>query len=100
MHSKERSASAILAGTAYVTAALVVLAVVVSLALAFALLRRPRSPAVLRVALVVSAAISHAYYWYSFASVWCHFAAALSLMLAYVFYQLSPEKNAETTIAA
>lgn len=40
-------------------------------------------------ALVVSAAISHAYFWYAFASVWCLFAAILSLVLGYMFHHLA-----------
>lgn len=38
-------------------------------------------------ALVVSAVISHVFFLYAFASVWCFFAAILSLYLAYLFYK-------------
>lgn len=37
-------------------------------------------------ALVVSAVISHAVFWYAFASVWCLFAAIIALYLGYLFY--------------
>lgn len=37
-------------------------------------------------ALVVSAVISHVYFYYSFASIWCFFAAFLSIYLAYLFH--------------
>lgn len=40
------------------------------------------------IALVFSAMIGHAYFWYAFASVWCFFAAILSLILSYMFYRL------------
>lgn len=39
-------------------------------------------------AIILSAVISHAYFWYAFSSVWCFFAAILSLMLGYLFYHL------------
>lgn len=39
--------------------------------------------------IVVSAAISHAFFWYAFPSVWCFFAAALSILLAFLFQQLA-----------
>lgn len=37
-------------------------------------------------ALVVSAVISHVYFYYAFASIWCFFAAFLSLYLGYLFH--------------
>ena len=37
------------------------------------------------VALVLSAAVSHIFYWYASASVWCFFAAMLSLYLCFAF---------------
>lgn len=37
------------------------------------------------VALILSAAVSHFFYWYAFISVWCFFAAILSLYLCYSF---------------
>lgn len=36
--------------------------------------------------LVVSAVISHVYFFYAFASIWCFFAALLSLYLCYLFH--------------
>ncbi len=39
-------------------------------------------------ALVASAAISHFYFLSAYVSIWCFFAAILSLVLAYVFYEL------------
>lgn len=39
------------------------------------------------IALVVSAVISHVYFWYAFASIWCFFAALISLFLCYIFYR-------------
>lgn len=39
-------------------------------------------------ALVVAAAVSHVFYWYAFASVWCFFAAILSLYLCFSFWRL------------
>lgn len=41
-------------------------------------------------ALVVSAVISYVFFWHAFASVWCFFAAILSLYLAYMFYKWPP----------
>jgi hypothetical protein len=38
--------------------------------------------------LAVSAAVSHLVFWYAFESVWCFFAAALSLQLCHAFRQL------------
>jgi hypothetical protein len=38
------------------------------------------------IALVVSAVISHVFYWYAFASIWCFFAAGISLYLCYIFH--------------
>lgn len=40
------------------------------------------------VAVVVSAAVTHVFFDYAFASVWCFFSAALSLYLCVVFYRL------------
>jgi hypothetical protein len=37
-------------------------------------------------ALVVSAVLSHVYFWYAFASIWCFFAAIISLYLGYLFH--------------
>lgn len=37
-------------------------------------------------ALVISAVISHVYFFYAFASIWCFFAAFLSLYLCYLFH--------------
>lgn len=37
------------------------------------------------IALVVSALVSHVFYWYAFASVWCFFAAGISLYVCYIF---------------
>lgn len=39
-------------------------------------------------ALIVSAVISHAYFWYNFTSVWCFFAAIVSLVLGYMYHKL------------
>jgi hypothetical protein len=39
-------------------------------------------------ALVLSAVVSHTYFWYSFESVWCFFAALLSLYIAWLFIRL------------
>ena len=50
-------------------------------------------------ALVISAAISHAYFWYAFASVWCFFAALLSMVLVYVFHHLTPRTLKISAIA-
>jgi hypothetical protein len=49
--------------------------------------------------LVVSAVISHVYFIYAFASIWCFFAALLSLYLGYLFHNL-PLRNAGTTLTA
>jgi len=43
-------------------------------------------------ALVVSAVISHVYFLYAFASIWCFFAAFLSLYLCFLFYNLPLQK--------
>ena len=40
------------------------------------------------IAIVVSAAVSHVFFWYASASVWCFFAAILSLYLCFSFYRL------------
>jgi hypothetical protein len=51
-------------------------------------------------ALVLSAAVSHLYFWYAFESVWCFFAAVLSLYLAFLFSKLSQlEFTAKAPIA-
>jgi hypothetical protein len=41
--------------------------------------------------LVVSAIVSHLYYWYAFASIWCFFAAAISLTLVMLFHNLADD---------
>lgn len=48
-------------------------------------------------ALVVSAAVSHFYFWYSFASIWCFFAALVSLYLGYLFHGWPLRTPAEPT---
>ena len=50
------------------------------------------------IALIVSAVISHSFFFYAFASVWCFFAAALSLYLCYTFYRWPIPKNIQATI--
>jgi len=40
------------------------------------------------IALVLSAVLSHAYFWYAFDSMWCYFAAILSLYLAFLFFKV------------
>jgi hypothetical protein len=40
------------------------------------------------VALVLSATISHVFFLYAFASVWCFFAAFMSLILGYIFHRM------------
>lgn len=52
----------------------------------------------LGLAIAISAVVSHAFFWYAFASVWCLFAAALSLHICYVLYQL-PEPIREVELA-
>lgn len=49
---------------------------------------RHRGLALYSTALVLSATISHVYFLYAFASIWCLFAAILSLILGYVFHHL------------
>lgn len=44
------------------------------------------------VAIVLSAAITRVFFDYAFASVWCFFAAALSLYVCFVFYTLRPRR--------
>jgi hypothetical protein len=44
------------------------------------------------VALLISAAVSHMIFMYAFSSVWCFFAAALSVYLAYVVRELPPRR--------
>jgi hypothetical protein len=39
-------------------------------------------------AVLLAAAVSHIFYWYAFASVWCFFAALLSLYLCFCFGRL------------
>jgi hypothetical protein len=71
------------------------LAYLVVIALPLALLTGQRKGMLsYSVALVISAVISHAYFWYAFASVWCLFAAISSLMLVYAFHQLPLPKRA------
>lgn len=41
--------------------------------------------------LVASAIVSHLYYWYAFASIWCFFAAAISLTLVMLFHNLADD---------
>lgn len=53
----------------------------------FVVAQKRRGLVAFAVALVISAAISHVYFWYAFASVWCFFAAVTSLILAYAFHQ-------------
>ena len=36
--------------------------------------------------IVLSAAVSHLFFWYAWVSVWCFFAAMLSVYLCYSFY--------------
>lgn len=40
------------------------------------------------IALVLSAILSHIYFWYSFESVWCFFAACLSVYIAFLLVKL------------
>lgn len=42
----------------------------------------------LSVHLAVAAGISHAFFWYAFVSVWCFFAAILSIQIAYILRKL------------
>ena len=44
-------------------------------------------------ALVVSAVISHVFYWYAFTSIWCFFAALISLYLGYTFHRWPMRKT-------
>jgi hypothetical protein len=50
--------------------------------------RKQKGLIVLSTALIFSAAISHAYFWHAYASVWCFSAALLSLLIGYMFYGL------------
>ena len=43
--------------------------------------------------LAVSAAVSLFAFWYAFVSVWCFFAAILSLQLCYIFYKLGEPRD-------
>jgi len=47
--------------------------------------------------LIVSAAVSHGYFWYAYTSVWCFFSAIVSLIFAYVFHKfpLSPSMTVD-----
>jgi hypothetical protein len=38
--------------------------------------------------ITVSAVVTHAVFWYAFISVWCFFAAILSLHICYILYRL------------
>lgn len=49
------------------------------------------------VMLIAAAVVSHAFYWYAFASVWCFFAAVLSLYLCYLFRRLRGSNDATST---
>ncbi|AWM41906.1 hypothetical protein GobsT_69700 [Gemmata obscuriglobus] len=56
------------------------------------LLSQDRRVRVLGAGLVASAAVSELVYWYAFTSVWCFFAALLSLYLAFVVHRV-PEPS-------
>ncbi len=49
------------------------------------------------VAVVVSAAVSHVFFWYASASVWCFFAAVLSLYLSFSFWRLPTPASLQAT---
>jgi hypothetical protein len=51
-------------------------------------LARDRHFRILGFAVAASAALSFVLFWYAFTSVWCFFAAVLSLYLGYAFYRL------------
>ena len=53
-----------------------------------ALISQTRGVPLLGVALVVSAAVTHIFFWYATVSVWCFFAAVLSLYLCYAFWRM------------
>lgn len=53
-----------------------------------ALLSRNRRVRPLGLGLIVSAAVSQLVFWYAFTSVWCFFAAVLSLDIAFILYHL------------
>lgn len=50
-------------------------------------------------ALVLSALVTHIVFWYTFASVWCFFAAALSLYLCWFFRNVTAPLNVMSLIA-
>jgi len=49
-------------------------------------------------ALIVSAVISHSFFFYAFASIWCFFAAGLSLYLCYTFHRWPLPKSLQVSI--
>lgn len=51
--------------------------------------RKRKELLVFSVLLVASAIVSHLHYWYAFTSIWCFFAAAISLTLAVLFHNLA-----------
>jgi hypothetical protein len=53
-----------------------------------ALISRTSGIFLLGVAVVVSAALTHVFFWYATVSVWCFFAAVLSLYLCYAFWKM------------
>jgi hypothetical protein len=50
-------------------------------------------------ALIVSAVMSHVYFWYAFTSVWCFFAALLSFYLAFLFHKWPLPETKNTALA-
>jgi hypothetical protein len=53
-----------------------------------ALISQTSGVPLLGVAVVVSAGITHVFFWYATVSVWCFFAAVLSLYLCYAFWKM------------
>lgn len=54
----------------------------------------------LGIALIVSAGMCHAFFQFTFPSVWCFFAAVLSLYLCFVFWQMPAPENMASGHAA
>jgi hypothetical protein len=50
------------------------------------------------VAIVLSASVSHVFFWYASASVWCFFAALLSIYLCFSFHGIPELKVAPKSI--
>ena len=53
-----------------------------------ALISSTRGVPLLGTAVVVSAGLTHVFFWYATVSVWCFFAAVLSLYLCYAFWKM------------